>query len=40
VPLTVTVATLYPFDVCADHFQVPGLLGMVLGGKDPAEAEP
>jgi WD40 repeat protein len=33
-------ATLYPFDVCADHFQVPGMLGIVLAGKDPAEAEP
>jgi WD40 repeat protein len=33
-------ASLYPFEVCADHYVVPGLLPMVLGGHDPAEAEP
>ena len=33
-------ATLYPFEVCADHYVVPGILGMVLAGHDPAEAEP
>lgn len=31
---------LYPFEVCADHYLVPGLLPMVLAGHDPAEAEP
>lgn len=29
-----------PFEVCADHFEVEGLLPMVVAGKDPAEAEP
>ena len=33
-------ASLYPFEVCADHYVVPGLLPMVLAGQDPAEAEP
>jgi WD40 repeat protein len=31
---------LYPFEVCADQFVVPGLLGIALAGQDPAEAEP
>ena len=31
---------LYPFEVCADRYLVPGLLPMVLAGHDPAEAEP
>lgn len=32
--------TLYPFDVCAEQFVVKGLLGIVLAGQDPAEADP
>jgi hypothetical protein len=31
---------LYPFDVCADQFEVPGIFQIVLAGQDPAEAEP
>jgi WD40 repeat protein len=31
---------LYPFDVCADQFEVPGILQIVLAGQDPAEADP
>jgi hypothetical protein len=31
---------LYPLKVCAEQFVVEGLLGVVLAGKDPAEADP
>jgi len=33
-------AALYPLEVCAEQFEVAGLLSMVLAGQDPAEAEP
>ena len=33
-------AALYPLEVCAEQFMVEGLLGVVLSGQDPAEAEP
>ena len=31
---------LYPLDVCAEQYQIPGLFGVVMAGLDPAEAEP
>ena len=31
---------LYPLEVCADQFEVPGIFRIVLAGQDPAEADP
>jgi WD40 repeat protein len=33
-------ASLYPFEVCAEQLAMPGLLKLIVGGQDPAEAEP
>jgi WD40 repeat protein len=33
-------ASLYPFEVCAEQLATAGLLGLILAGQDPAEAEP
>jgi hypothetical protein len=31
---------LYPFEVCADQFEMSGLLPLIVAGQDPAEADP
>jgi len=33
-------AVLVPFEVCAEQFEMKDLLGLILGGQDPAEVDP
>ena len=33
-------AMLFPFDVCAEQYELTGLLEAILAGKDPAEVDP